>query len=200
MADIKIREVKNASDLKRFIRFPWKIYKGDRYWVPPILFERKAFFNRDHNPFFKHADVALWLAERNGRIVGTISSHVDKNFIDFHQEKTGQWGFFESVDDPEVAAALLEKAEDYLREKGMNRAIGPFNFTTNHECGLLVDGFDGTPVVMMTYNPPYYEKLIEECSFTKAMDLYAYTMDTKSIPPGLETFARNFLERHQDVL
>jgi GNAT superfamily N-acetyltransferase len=199
MAKITVREATSASDIKKFIRFPWKIYSKDSFWVPPLLAERKLFFNSRKNPFYRHSDVALWLAERDGEVVGTISSHVDHNFVEFQQEQTGQFGFFECIDDPEVAAALLGRAEDYLREKKMERAIGPFNFTTNHECGLLVDGFDGTPVIMMTYNPRYYEKLITDAGYEKAMDLFAYSMDTKSIPPGLESFAEKFLSSDSGI-
>jgi len=179
MADtsVRIEQVQTRRDVEAFIRFPFKLYRGDPNWVPPLLSERREFLDPKRNPFFEHADVALWLARRNGEVVGTISSHIDHLHNEIHNEKIGMFGLFESVNDYQVAEALLSTARDWVRERGMEALRGPLSFSQNHECGLLIDGFDGPPVVMMTYNPRYYIELYERFGLTKAMDLYAYIGD-----------------------
>jgi len=172
-----IERVETSQDIEDFIRFPFKLYRGDPNWVPFLLSERRKFLDPKHNPFFDHAEVALWLARRNGQVVGTVASHIDHLHNQFHDEKTGMFGFFETVDDYSVAEVLLSTARDWVQERGMASLRGPLSFSQNHECGLLIDGFDGPPVVMMTYNPRYYPGLYERFGLTKAMDLYAYVAD-----------------------
>ncbi len=175
-----------------FIKFPWRVYQDDPYWVPPLINERKSFFNPHKNPFFQHADVELFLARRHGEVVGTIAALINHNHNVFHDEQVGFFGFFEALEDYAVAEALLGTARDWVRDKGMDAIRGPMNFSTNDECGLLVDGFDSSPVVLMTYNPRYYVHFIERFGFHKAMDLYAYTLETaafglsvENLPPKL---------------
>jgi len=180
---ISIRPVETKSDLKSFIKVPERLYRGDPYWVPPLLVERKEFFDRQKNPFFKHAEVALFLAFKDGIPVGRISAHISFAHNKYHHEKTGFFGFFEAVDDYAVAERLLQTAVDWHRGKGMDRVRGPANFTTNHEVGLLIDGFDRPPVIMMTYNPEYYVRFVEKFGFVKAMDLYAYYTDDRNPMP-----------------
>jgi GNAT superfamily N-acetyltransferase len=158
----------------RFLKLPARIHRGNPCWVNPLLVERREFFDRRKNPFFNHADVALYLAYKDGVPVGRISAHISHTHNEYHQEKTGFFGFFETIDDYAVAESLLQTAVDWVREKGMERARGPMNFTTNHETGLLVDGFDRPPVIMMSYNPKYYPEFFERFGLAKAMDLYAY--------------------------
>lgn len=179
MADksVHIERVTTRRDIEDFIRFPFRLYQGDSNWVPPLLSERRKLLDPKHNPFFDHADVAPWLARRNGQVVGTISSHIDRLHNEIHDEQIGMFGFFEAVNDYEVAEALLSTARDWVREREMGALRGPLSFSQNHECGLLVDGFDGPPVVMMTYNPRYYIEFFERFGLTKAMDLYAYFVD-----------------------
>jgi GNAT superfamily N-acetyltransferase len=175
--NLRIEPVQTRQDIEDFVHLPFRIYNGDDNWVPFLLGERRKFLDPKHNPFFEHAEVALWLARRDGEVVGTISSHIDHLHNEVHNEKIGMFGFFEMVNDYAVAEALLSTARDWVRERGMSALRGPLSFSQNHECGLLIDGFDGPPVILMTYNPPYYVDLYERFGLTKAMDLYAYIGD-----------------------
>jgi GNAT superfamily N-acetyltransferase len=175
--NLRVELVQTRQDTEEFIHLPFKIYDGDENWVPFLLSERRKFLDPKHNPFFEHADVALWLARRDGEVVGTISSHIDHLHNEVHNEKIGMFGFFEMVNDYAVAEALLSTARDWALERGMSALRGPLSFSQNHECGLLIDGFDGPPVALMTYNPLYYVDLYERYGLTKAMDLYAYIGD-----------------------
>jgi GNAT superfamily N-acetyltransferase len=174
---VQIDPVRTRQDLEDFIRFPFELYQEDPNWVPPLLSQRRHLLEAKHNPFFAHSDVVLWLARRQGRVVGTISSHVDHLHNEFHEEKIGMFGFFEAVNDYAVAEALLSTAKDWARQQGMVALRGPLSFSQNDECGLLVDGFNGSPMVMMPYNPRYYIEFLERFGLTKAMNLYAYFGD-----------------------
>ena len=171
---LEVQPITSARDLEAFIDFPFKLYAASRQWVPPFIEERRAFFNPRKNPFFEHAHHQLFLARRNGAIVGTVGAVVDDRHNEIHTERAGAFGFLELIDDREVAQALLRAAESWTRAQGMHVIRGPLNFSTNHECGLLVDGFDEPPMIMMTYNPTYYERLIEAAGYVKAQDLLAY--------------------------
>lgn len=171
---VVVTPVKSKRELNEFIKFPWKVYKGDPNWVPPLIFERKAFFNPKKNPFYEHADVELFLAKRGRDVVGTIAGIVNYRHNEFHGEKIGFFGFFEVIDDYEVAEVLLATARDWVQARGMDTLRGPANFSTNEEVGLLIEGFEMPPVVFMTYNPEYYVDFVEQFGFRKAMDLYAY--------------------------
>jgi hypothetical protein len=181
--DLHLREVKNQDDLLVFIRFPWKIYRENAYWVPPLVQDQRSKFSPAH-PFFTHAEMTLLLAVERGEILGRIAGVIDHQYVAFHEEKTGFFGFFESVEDQRVADALLSGVCDWLREHGMQKMIGPMNPSTNDECGLLTDGFESSPCLMMPYNPPYYSSLLHAFGLTKAMDLYAYWLDQASFVGG----------------
>lgn len=186
MDEIEIKPVKTGKELEQFILFPWKVYAYDPYWVPPLISERKAFFDPSRNPFFKHAEVQLFLAFKKGEVAGTISAHINYIHNEFHQEKAGFFGFFECIEDFAVAHKLLETACSWVAERGMEVIRGPMNFSTNEECGLLVEGFNSCPVVMMTYNPCYYVDFIEKAGFYKAMDLYAYIIQAEDLKNNAE--------------
>jgi GNAT superfamily N-acetyltransferase len=180
-----IREIKSRADKLRFIKFPWTIYHDDPYWVPPFISERVAFLDPTKNPSLEHIDVALFLAERpapNGKpeIIGTIAALINRRHNEFHQEKVGFFGLFEVIDDQAVADALLATAENWVHVHLPDATAirGPMNFSTNDECGTLVDGFDSRPLLFMTYNPRYYVRLLEAAGYCGAMDLWAWTMDT----------------------
>jgi GNAT superfamily N-acetyltransferase len=175
--NVQIERVETRQHIEDFIRFPFELYREDPNWVPFLLGEQRKFLDPGHNPFFDHADVALWMARRNGQVVGTISSHIDHLHNQVHEEKVGMFGLFETVSDYAVAEALFSTARDWVSQQGMTALRGPLSFSQNHECGLLVDGFDGQPVVMMPYNPRYYIDFYERFGLTKAMDLYAYIGD-----------------------
>jgi len=173
---LHVEEVKNQQDLMTFIRFPWQIYQGDQYWVPPLIKDYLLKFSKK-NPFCSHAELILFLARKGGQLAGRIVGIIDHNYIEFHQEKVGFFGFFESIPDDQVAEILLSKVRDWLKGHGMEKMAGPFNPSTNDECGLLIDGFNNSPCLMMPYNPPYYPSLLEGFGLKKAMDLYAYRLE-----------------------
>jgi len=177
--------VTNKKELLTFITYPHILYKDSPHYVPHLVFERKQFFNPGKNPFFSHADVEYFLAiDDGGSCLGRISAHVDWKFVNFHKEKTGFFGFYDSVEDEEVTGVLLEAAENYLRKKEMEKVIGPMNFNTNDEVGILREGFDSPPYIMMPYNYPYYGKLLERSGYVKEKDLFAYYVEYPGYVPG----------------
>jgi GNAT superfamily N-acetyltransferase len=175
---MKVQEVRSKGDFRRFLRFPWKVYAGDPNWVPPLLLNMKDKLDIRKHPFFRHAEAASFLAVRNGQAVGRITAIVDRNHNAAHQDKTGFFGLFECLDDAEAARALVDAAADWCRERGMDTLRGPMNLSMNDECAMLLEGFDGPPVVMMPYNPPYYLELMAACGLGKAKDLYAFKIET----------------------
>jgi GNAT superfamily N-acetyltransferase len=180
---IAVRPVRSRGDRKRFVRFPWRIHAGDPAWVPPLVVERMDFLDRRKNPFFRHSDAELFLAERAGEVVGRIAAIENRRHLDTYRDRTGFFGFFESIDDPAVARALIDRAAAWVRGRGLERLRGPMSFTINDECGLLLDAFDLPPVLLMSYNPPYYARLLEGCGFVKAQDLFAYRIETPAAVP-----------------
>ena len=175
--ELRIEEVKNQQDLITFIRFPWEVYQGDPYWVPPLIKDQLLKFDPNH-PFRVHSEMIFLLAYRRGKVVGRIAGIIDHHYVEFHQEKVGFFGFFESIPDAEVAGTLLSRIADWLRGHGMERMAGPMNPSTNDECGLLIEGFDSSPCLMMPYNPRLYPSLLEGFGLSKKMDLYAYLLET----------------------
>lgn len=174
MADnIEILEIESDSDKNKFIEFQYKLYKGNKYWVEPLRFDVKNNLSEKKNPFYQHSKLKLWMAKKNGEIVGRIAGIINDNHNKFHKDKVGFFGFFECINDKQVAKLLFEKAAEFVKENGMDTLRGPVNPSTNDECGLLVDGFDKSPVMLMTYNPEYYAELLESFGFKKAKDLYA---------------------------
>lgn len=178
--DIELCEVENSSDLSHFIKLPFSLYKDDPNWVPPLISERKAFFDRKKNPFYRAAKTRLFLARKKGKYVGRIATCINFNHNEYHQEKAGFFGFFDVIDDYEVADILFKVAMIAIKAEGMERMIGPANFSTNHEVGMLVEGYDSPPVVMMTYNKPYYNDMCEKFGLKKVKDLLAVHIDRQS--------------------
>lgn len=171
--NIQINEVHSKKDMKKLIHFPWKIYDEDKTWAPPLKIAVKDQFSPKH-PFFEVGTMKSFMALQNGVEKGRIVAIVNRAYNDFYKENTGFFGFFEATPDPEVSKALFDKVEEYFKSLGMNKIIGPMNPSTNYECGLLIDGFDDPPQIMMTYNPPFYKKLIEDNGYKKCKDLLAY--------------------------
>jgi hypothetical protein len=195
-AAIEIKTVRTRGEQNQFIKFPWQIYQGDPYWVPPLIVDMKNMMNRTKCPFFEHSEADFFLAVRNGKPVGRIAAILNNRHNEFHNENIGFFGFFESVNDPEVAHALFDEATDWCRKKGLNAMRGPTNYSQNETCGLLIDGFDSTPVVLMTYNPPYYSDLVENYGLKKVMDLYAYHLSAEqNLPQRLIDFAETIKKR-----
>ena len=171
---IEIERVETKKQLKEFIKVAWDVYKDDPYWVPWLYFERLEFFDKTKNPFFEHAEADYFIARREGKAVGSIAAILNHRHNEFHEENIAHFGVFEVMNDPEAAAALLETACNWARDEGTDRILGPANLSSNDEWGSLIEGFDSPPVVLMTYNPPYYLDFIEAAGFTKAMDLLAW--------------------------
>jgi hypothetical protein len=199
--DLRILPIgRSKKELHRFFDVADRVYAGDPLWVPPLRDDLiKVFY--DSNPFFEHGEMQLYVAVRGGEDVGRIAAILDRNHNAFHGEKTSFFGYFESVDDPAVAGALLDTAAGFGRSKGMETLRGPANPTLNDEAGLLVDGFGTSPILMMTYNPRYYPRLIEGAGFRKAKDLLAYWFEISEGPLArLSKLARRIADREKDVV
>ncbi|MEN9722583.1 MAG: hypothetical protein RJB38_569 [Pseudomonadota bacterium] len=177
---LELRLVRSSQDWERFIGFPWKVYAGDPNWVPPLRIAVRDALDVRKNPFFRHAFMSAWIAIQDGEVVGRIVGVIDDKHNRMHEEKAVFFGYFESLQDPEIAKGLFGAVESWGRERGMTLLRGPINLSTNHECGLLVEGFGDSPSVMTTYNPPYYVSLVESAGFVKAKDLLAYNVHGNS--------------------
>ena len=170
---IRVVAVDNRRRLAEFIRLPWRLYAQDPMWVPPLKLERRLHFS-SLNPYFAHATWQGWIAWQGGRPVGRISAQVDDLHRSHYGVRSGHFGFLECENDPEVMRALLRQSERWLAERQTEVITGPLNFSINQECGLLVDGFDTPPAIMMPHNPPWYAGLLEQHGYIPAKDLYAY--------------------------
>ncbi len=181
MSSIKISTVQSPKDLMRFIKFQWKIYQGDKYWVPPLIMDRKKILSKTKNPFFKHAETEYFLAEKNSELVGRIAAIKNDLHNKYHNDKVGFFGFFECINDQEVANALFDAAATWLKSKGLDAMRGPANPSSNDEYAMLLEGFDDEPRILMTYNPRYYLDLCDHYGFKKAKDLYAYKLENNKV-------------------
>lgn len=170
---VQVRKVENKADHKAFFGFPWSVYKNDPNWVPPLLSIRRDLLDKKKNPAWEYMEGDYYAAWRGDQIVGTIAAFVNHRHNAFHGEHIAWFGFFEVYDDPEAASALLQTAAAWARERGYDAVRGPQSFTTHEECGLLVNGFT-RPVMLMPYNPPYYQSLVEGAGFHKVMDTYSF--------------------------
>jgi len=177
---MEIRKVLSNKDLKRFINFPHQLYKGDENYVPTLNLVTKMMLSHK-NPFFKHSEIALFLAIKEGKTVGRIAAIYNKTHLDVYNDNTGFFGFFDSIDDISVAKKLFETCEQWLAEKSIVKVIGPTNLTTNDSCGFLVEGFQFAPMIMMPYNKEYYNDLCAQLGYRKLIDLNSYSIDGSSI-------------------
>ncbi len=174
---IEIRKVESARDYRAFFRFPWQVYRGDPNWVPPLRSIRRDLLDRQRNPAWEYLEGDYFGAWRGDQLVGTIAAYINHRHEQFHAEKVGWFGAFETIDDPETAHALLAAAADWARAHDRPILRGPQTFTTHEEVGLLVENFSPA-VLQMPYNPPYYSRLIETAGFSKAMDMYSFYLDS----------------------
>jgi GNAT superfamily N-acetyltransferase len=179
LGGVEVVPASNDKLLKEFVDFPYRLYRNDPYWVAPLRMDVKKLLNRGKHPFWANADGEYFLAIRGGRTMGRIAAIVDRNHNKFHGEEAGFFGFFEAEDDQEAATALLTRARQWVFERGAKFLRGPVSPSTNYECALLIDGFDSSPMVMMPYNPPYYQSLMDGAGLRKAKDLYAYIEDVE---------------------
>ncbi|MCK5286200.1 MAG: GNAT family N-acetyltransferase [Thermodesulfovibrionia bacterium] len=191
---IEVLPADDKKTFREFLHFPFTLYTKDSFWVPPLLRDIKEQFS-PHNPFFKHAEVAPFIAHSHGNVVGRIAAIYNEAHIQFHGEQAGFFGFFECIDEKAVAHALINTVKQWLRAKGVSLLRGPMNFSSNEEWGLLVHGYDNSPMLMMPYNLPYYQTLLEGCELTKAKDLFAYIFDIPEKLPEKTYRVANIAEK-----
>jgi GNAT superfamily N-acetyltransferase len=194
-----VRKVSSKADHEAFLRFPWQLYKADPNWVPPLVSSRRAQLDPNKNPAWQYLEGDYYLAERDGRIVGQIAAFVNHRHNDFADENIAWFGMFEVYDDEEAAQALLNTAYQWAQAQGYDALRGPQSFTTHEECGLLVDNFS-PPVLLMPYNPPYYQRLVENAGFTKKMDVHSMIYNREfmrevGLLPRLEKLVKRSVER-----
>jgi hypothetical protein len=180
--NIQVVEVKSKNDLNDFIKLPFSLYSKDPFFIPPLI---KDMQNRlsDKNPFFLHAKARYFIVRKNGMLLGRVAAIINSRHNEFHKDRVGFFGFFESINNFEIARSLLKKVSEVLRIEGMDTIRGPMNFSTNEECGFLIEGFNEPPVMMTPYNPPYYNDFMEKYGMKKIRDLFAYTCETPEVLP-----------------
>lgn len=187
--------VSSKDERKRFVDFLYTFYENAEHWIPPLRMDQKKLIDTDKNPFFENAEIQLFMAEKDGNLVGRIAAIIDHRFNDFHNSRTGHFGFFECIDDQHTANLLFRVASDWLRDKGMNKVIGPASPSMMDTIGVLIDGFDKDPYVLMPYNFDYYDRLIKGAGFEKEMDLYAYLVDTETVSLDRMNRAMNIVKK-----
>lgn len=198
---ITIVPVHTKKDLARFIDFPHDLYAGDKNYVPELFIAQRDMLTKGKHPSLRHIDLQLFIAEESigetgvKMIVGRVAAIHNKNHISFTHDNNGFFGFFDVVRNYDVAKLLLDTAAGWIRDRGLMGVLGPVNFSTNDPCGLLINGFDVPPQVMMTYNKPYYQAFVEQYGFTKRMDLFSYWFDADTIPDRVMTLAKNIEQR-----
>lgn len=195
---LQIREVNNNSDLNKFIKFQWQLYKNDPYWVPPLIMDMKTRFNRKKNPFYEHAEVQPFIAVRDGKVVGRVVAIKNDNHNKTHNDKVGFFGFFESINNYEVTETLLNECKSWLQKRGMDTMRGPMNFDVNDLTpGFLFEGFGSSPYFEMPYNPPYYIDYMEKYGMQKAKDLLAHYFDAqREIPKKVVRISELVKQKH----
>jgi GNAT superfamily N-acetyltransferase len=193
---IDVLPVVTKGDRDKFIRFPFRVYATDPFWVPPLIAERREFLDPKKNPFFEFGEVQCFAAFRDGEMVGRIAAIEDRNYNRFQEVRHCGFGLFECFDDQEAADALFASVSRWAEARGLTHVWGPVSFSTNHECGLLVEGFNDRPAIMMTYNPRYYERLVNNAGFAKTHDLWAWELDPKTaVPEKVGRVAEKMRER-----
>jgi len=184
MASVSIRSVHSRRELKRFVKVPFRLHRESEQWVPPLIFERMQFLDRKKNPWFEHGEAEYFLAERDGEPVGRITVQVDRRWDEYQGGKDAMFGFFEAAEDPEVVRALFDAASEWALARGRERLLGPMDFTTNDEIGILIEGFERQPMILEPWHPPYYQRLIEAEGFGKAMDVLMWELRMGELKEG----------------
>src|SRR5262245_3974533 len=184
MADVKIRPVRTRRELKRFVKVPFRLHREEPQWVAPLVYERMEFLDRKKNPWFEHGEAGFLVAEREGEPVGRISAHLDRRWDEFQGGNDAMFGFFETADDPAVARALLDAATEWAGERGRDRILGPMDFTTNDELGILIEGYERRPMILEPWHPPHYRELVEAEGFEKAMDVLMWELPFGDLKDG----------------
>jgi GNAT superfamily N-acetyltransferase len=171
---VDVVPVHTRKQLKEFVRFPWKIYDGNPYWVPPLIRDKMKFLDKKKGVFFEFGEAEYYLAYKNGELSGRIDAHIDHQYERYHDKETGFFGFFECVNDQEVSDSLFQAAEEWLRNKKKTKLLGPECFTIYDETAMLYEGYDSVPTILLPYNPPYYHELVKNFGYRKAIDWYAF--------------------------
>jgi GNAT superfamily N-acetyltransferase len=195
---VEIITVKTRRQIGEFIDLPFRLHKGTP-WVTPLKLERHQFLTRKLNAYFSHGEADYFLARRDGRVVGRITAQIDFAYNQFHEARTGMFGFLEYEDDPDILAALLRAAEGWLRARGCDQILGPMDFSLNDESGILIEGFDLEPQVRQSWHPQRYQQQIEEYGLGKAMDLLSWKLsidDRASMRPIIEKLAKRCKEKY----
>jgi GNAT superfamily N-acetyltransferase len=183
---LTVRPVRGRRDLSRFIKLPFRLHRDHELWVPPLISERRRFLDRRQNPYFEHAEAEYFICERDGEVVGRITAQIDGRWDEFQGGNDGMFGFFECENDIAAARALVGAAAEWLRERGRERMLGPMDFTTNDECGLLVDGYELRPMILQPWHPPYYREQLESQGLRKTMDLLMWYLGLGDLKEGNE--------------
>lgn len=191
--EFKIIPIEEKSQKVRFVKSQWNFYRGDKNFAPPIVFDRMKLLDTKKNPFYQHSEIKLWMAESDGNIIGRIAAITNDNHNEQHNDKIGFFGFFECIDNVEVAKTLLDTAEQWLKSKGKDTMRGPVNPSMNDETAMLIEGFDDPARILMTYNPKYYPVLMDKCGMVKAKDLFAYKLTH-------EKYATDKMRRLQGII
>ena len=178
-SEVEIVQVQSKADKEQFVRLPMDLHGQKGKWIHPLLFDSLERIDPKKNPFFEFGEAAFWLARKNGEAVGRISAQVNNRYLDRYQDATGQFGYLDAIDDPEVFSALLKTAETWLKAKGLKRVCGPFQLSINEESGMLIDGFDEPPALLMGHAEPYYLHQVEGQGYHKAKDLHAFKVDVQ---------------------
>lgn len=184
MGRVTIRPVGNRRELKGFVKVPFRLHRDHPLWVAPLIFERMQFLDRKKNPWFEHGEAEFFVAERDGEPVGRISAHLDHRWDSYQGGRDAMFGFFETSEDAEVTRALLETAAEWAKDKGRERILGPMDFTTNDEIGILIDGYERRPMILEPWHPPFYRELIEAEGFEKAMDVQMWELQFGDLKEG----------------
>jgi hypothetical protein len=184
VSEVEIRPVRSRRELKRFVRVPFRIHRDSPQWVPPLILDRMQFLNRGKNPWFEHGEAEYLIAERDGEPVGRITAQVDRIWDETQGGSDAMFGFFETIDDRAVAAALLDAATAWAAERGRTRILGPMDFTTNDEVGILIEGYELRPYILENWHPPYYRELLEDLGCAKAIDLLMWELELGRLKQG----------------
>ena len=203
MSSVYVKPVASRKDRREFLELPYRLHSSSAVWVPPLRIERRLFFNRRLNAFFKHGRAQEFVALRDDRVIGRITAQFDESFNRFHDNNWGMFGFLEFEDDPAVVPAMLEAAAAWLRYHGRDHMIGPMDFTINDESGVMIEGFEREPMIKMPWHPPYYQQRCEEAGLDKAMDLLMWELDISDrdhMLPIIFQLAEQIEERHGVVL
>jgi len=196
---LEVREVSSRRDLREFIDLPFRLHANAPQWGPPVKIERRLYLSPRFNAFFNHGEAVLFLARRDGRVVGRISAQIDRAYNEFHDSRWGWFGFFELEDDPEAARALLAAAEEWLAARDCDRMVGPADFTLNEESGILIEGHELPAMIKQPWQPPYYQALCEGAGLEKAMDFFMWNLevsDRSKVLPVLFELAEQVGPRH----